>query len=150
MNNVARLVTLVLLAAALSSCAILGGCPPSYEPVTLESGVVLRDVVVPIEGQEAAVGDLVRVHYELNLADGTAVDSSYERGQPLETTLGAGLLPPGIEEGIVGMRVFGRRTIEVPPAMGYGETGMGDRVPPNSRLLVRLELMGIGPVNLEP
>ena len=131
----------VSLAYALSSCALFRTSPPEYPPVTLPSGVVIQDLVVPDEGEPARPGDYVSLNYELELDDGTRVDSSYERGQPLDTRLGEGVLPLGIELGITGMRVFGRRSILVPPELGYGSEGLEDRVPPDAVLRVLVELM---------
>ena len=130
-----------LLTVGAVSCSALHVAPPTYEPVLLESGVLIRDQVVPEEGPLAREGDLVHLHYEMRLADGTVVDSSFDRGQPLETRLGDGLLPPGVEQGVVGMRRFGRRELVVPAALGYGDEGLPPSVPANAELHLDLELM---------
>ena len=133
---------------ALTSCISLGPEPPAYEPVVLASGVVVHDLVVPERTEEdrvAEIGDLVSLHYELSLNDGTLVDSSYERGLPIEIVLGDGVLVPGLDEGVRGMRLFGRRKIVVPPELGYGDEGVPPRIPGRALLLLEVELMGLEP-----
>jgi peptidylprolyl isomerase len=132
-----------VLALATTSCAWFRPKPPEYEPVTLPSGVVVQDVVVPEEGAPARLGDLATLHYELRLRDGTLIDSSIERGQPIEIRLGSGDFPRGLEQGVVGMRLFGRRNLVVPPSEGYGAEGKPPDIPDGAFLFFLLELMGL-------
>jgi FKBP-type peptidyl-prolyl cis-trans isomerase FkpA len=96
-------------------------------------------------GAAAKAGDNVRVHYVGKLTDGTTFDSSRDRGQPFDFGLGAGQVIPGWDEGVVGMRVGGLRKLTVPPALGYGAQGAGDKIPPNATLIFTIELLAINP-----
>lgn len=94
------------------------------------------------EGPAVKPGDRVRVHYTGRLTDGKVFDSSVTRGQPFEFNVGAGEVIRGWDEGIVGMRKGGRRTLTIPPEMGYGERGVGP-IPGNATLVFDIELLDI-------
>lgn len=96
------------------------------------------------EGTGPAVksGDTVKIHYTGTLQDGTKFDSSYDRGEPFETQIGVGQVIKGWDEGVVGMKVGGKRKLIIPPSMGYGDRDMGS-IPPNSTLLFDVELVEI-------
>ena len=96
-------------------------------------------------GREAQDGDTVSVHYTGKLDDGTKFDSSLERGEPITFPLGAGMVIPGWEEGIRGMRVGEKRNLTIPPELGYGEYGAGDAIPPNATLHFEVELVDARP-----
>ncbi len=108
---------------------------------TSPSGLQYRDDAVG-EGREAKAGDTVSVHYTGTLQDGSKFDSSRDRGQPLQFPLGAGHVIKGWDEGVAGMKIGGRRTLVIPPELGYGAHGIGP-IPPNSTLVFDVELMGI-------
>lgn len=131
----------ILAAALLTSCGWFRPEPPDYGSVALPSGLVVRDLVVPEGGPEARLGDAVGVHYELFLADGTAVESSLTTGTPLRFELGSGVVPRGLEEGIVGMRLFGRRRLTVPSALAFGDAGRPPEIPPGATVRFDVELM---------
>jgi peptidylprolyl isomerase len=135
----------IALLAALTCSCWCGPRAPVYAPVTLESGVIVHDITIPIEGPGVELGDLVTLNYEIHLEDGTIVDSSFERGMPIEFAVGASGMPKGLEEGLMGMRRFGERHLIVPSAMGYGPDGLEDLVPPDSMLRFILELVGLKP-----
>lgn len=137
-----RLALTLALCAGLSSCTLFRPRPPEYETVRFENGLVVQDLVVPDDGRAAADGDRVRIHYEGRLADDTVFDSSYQRGDPIAFDLGAGQVPAGLDQGVVGMRLFGRRRLTVPPALGYGDEGIPDLIPPAATLVFELELLG--------
>ncbi len=137
-----RLVLFLAVCLGLSSCGLFRIAPPEYEPVVFENGLVVQDLVVPDAGREAVAGDRVSLHYEGRLEHGTVFDSSYERGEPIAFELGAGQVPAGLDQGVVGMRLFGRRRLIVPPALGYGEDGIPDLIPPAATLVFELELLG--------
>jgi len=100
------------------------------------------------EGEEAKAGDTVVVNYEGRLVDGTKFDSSYDRGKPFSFNLGAGQVIKGWDEGIVGMKVEGKRKLIIPPQLAYGEAGAGNGlIPPNSTLIFEVELVSIDKKN---
>lgn len=102
-------------------------------------------IVDTVEGKGSAVvksGDQVRVHYTGKLTDGTVFDSSIPRGEPFEFTVGAGLVIAGWDEGLLGMKAGGKRTLTVPPEMGYGQAGIGP-IPGNATLVFDIELLEI-------
>lgn len=138
-----RLPILALLALACASCGLLRPDPPEYPVLERSSGLRVQEKVVPESGPTAASGDRVTVHYEMKLIDGPIVDSSYARGTPVSFVVGAGEVPPGLEQGVVGMRLFGRRKLIVPPELGFGGAGRPPRIPPQARLRIVVELLGI-------
>jgi len=134
-------------AAALAALFLAAGCawfaspPPEYPVQTLESGLVVHDLVVPESGAPVERGDAVTIHFELRLADDGLVESSRDQGRALHFEVGAGAVPPGLEQGVLGMRLFGRRRIVVPPALGYGAAGRAPLIPPDATLTFDVELM---------
>ena len=108
---------------------------------TSPSGLQYREDAVG-EGREAKAGDTVSVHYTGTLQDGSKFDSSRDRGQPLQFPLGAGHVIKGWDEGVAGMKIGGRRTLVIPPELGYGARSVGP-IPPNSTLVFDVELMDI-------
>jgi peptidylprolyl isomerase len=95
-------------------------------------------------GPEAARGKRVAVHYVgVAHSDGEEFDNSYDRGEPLVFTLGAGQVIRGWDDGIVGMKVGGRRRITIPPALGYGTRGAGGVIKPHETLVFVCDLVGV-------
>ncbi len=107
-----------------------------------ETGLYLHDLEVG-EGPEAEEGQILMVHYTGSLPDGSVFDSSREREQPFPFPLGAGIVIPGWDEGLVGMRPGGRRLLVIPPHLGYGPEGSDDVIPPNATLVFDVELLDI-------
>ena len=95
-------------------------------------------------GAEATAGKTVTVHYVGTLTSGSKFDSSRDRGQPFEFTLGVGQVIGGWDQGFAGMKVGGSRTLVIPPELGYGARGAGGVIPPNATLLFEVELLGVG------
>ena len=95
------------------------------------------------DGAEAVVGSKVSVHYTGWLLDGKKFDSSLDRGEPFSFTPGQGRVIPGWEQGVVGMKVGGKRELIIPPELGYGKRGAGAAIPPNATLKFEISLLGV-------
>ena len=93
-------------------------------------------------GEAVKKGDMVVINYTGTLQDGTKFDSSYDRGQPFETKIGVGQVIKGWDEGVIGMKVGGKRKLVIPPQLGYGDQAVGP-IPANSTLIFDVELVGI-------
>jgi FKBP-type peptidyl-prolyl cis-trans isomerase len=104
------------------------------------SGLRYRDEQVGT-GAEAKAGDHAVVHYTGRLDNGKKFDSSRDRNEPFEFALGAGMVIRGWDEGVQGMRVGGKRTLVIPPDLGYGARGAGGVIPPNATLTFDVELL---------
>ena len=101
-------------------------------------------------GREAEPGFNISVHYTGWLYDekstdhkGKKFDSSLDRKQPFDFTLGAGQVIQGWDEGFAGMKIGGKRTLIIPPEMGYGARGAGGVIPPNASLIFDVELLDV-------
>ncbi len=92
------------------------------------------------DGAQAKAGDTVSVHYTGLLTDGSAFDSSVERGEPIEFPLGQGMVIKGWDEGIAKMQVGGHAVLVIPPELGYGAGGVGP-IPPGATLIFIVELV---------
>ena len=112
----------------------------------MTSQLQITDTVVG-SGAEAKPGQDVTVHYTGWLYNdgqqGAKFDSSVDRGQPFSFPLGAGHVIKGWDQGFAGMKVGGKRTLIIPPEMGYGARGAGGVIPPNAPLKFDVELLGV-------
>lgn len=137
-----RLTAAVLAAPALAGCGLLRPQPVEVPRIEVRTGQGVRylDLLEGV-GRPIVTGDLVRIEYTALLADGTRVDSTRDRGRPMEVRLGEAPIA-GWNEGLVGMRTNGVRRIEVPAALAYGERGVPGLVPPNADMVFEIELLG--------
>ncbi|MDA3649370.1 FKBP-type peptidyl-prolyl cis-trans isomerase [Saccharopolyspora indica] len=111
---------------------------PTGEPPT---ELVVKDLTVG-EGQEATAGTEVAVHYVgVSHSTGKQFDASWDRGQPLQITLGKGQVIAGWDQGLQGMRVGGRRQLIIPPHMAYGDRGAGGVIAPGETLVFVCDLV---------
>ena len=94
-------------------------------------------------GDIAETGMSVSVHYTGKLEDGTVFDSSIPRGQPFTFTLGAGQVIKGWDLGVEGMKLGEKRSLVIPPHLGYGIRGAGATIPPNATLIFDIELLEV-------
>ena len=114
----------------------------SKEKQTMSNGLVIEDIKIG-EGQEVEKFNIVTVNYTGLLEDGTKFDSSLNPGRtPLRFTVGAGQVIKGWDEGLIGMKVGGKRKLTIPPELGYGSRDNGP-IPANSTLIFEIDLLGI-------
>lgn len=109
---------------------------------TTDSGLQIEEITQG-EGEPAASGQFVRVHYTGWLTNGNKFDSSRDRNEPFDFPLGRRNVIAGWDEGVQGMRVGGVRKLTIPPQLGYGARGAGGVIPPNATLVFEVELLAI-------
>ncbi|WP_029089234.1 FKBP-type peptidyl-prolyl cis-trans isomerase [Brevibacterium album] len=112
-----------------------------------ESAPTELEIVEETEGtgEEAKPGDTVAVHYVgVAFSTGEEFDASYNRGAPLQFKLGVGMVIPGWDQGVTGMKVGGRRTLRIPPHLAYGPSGVPGAIAPNESLIFVCDLEKIG------
>lgn len=112
------------------------GQSPTYQ-------LEIEDLVVG-DGDEAADGHVVEVHYVgVSWSTGQQFDASWDRGQTFQFKLGQGQVIRGWDQGVAGMRVGGRRRLEIPPDLGYGQRGAGGVIKPGETLVFVVDLVGV-------
>jgi len=135
---------------AVAICLVLGTAAPAAMIATAAQAAQQNQLkIIDVKrgtGAVAKAGQMVTVHYTgwlyVNGAKGAKFDSSVDRGTPFQFTLGAGNVIPGWDQGVAGMKVGGKRTLIIPPDLGYGASGNGP-IPPNSTLIFDVELLGV-------
>ena len=157
-----KFLILVLISVLMLSCTYVQAAPTVQEPkkktqvktkektvdttnvniVTTATGLKYVDEV-PGTGSLPKQGQPVKVHYTGWLENGKKFDSSVDRGQPFEFTLGVGQVIKGWDEGVSTMKVGGKRKLIIPAQLGYGERGAGGLIPPNATLIFDVELLAV-------
>jgi FKBP-type peptidyl-prolyl cis-trans isomerase FkpA len=114
--------------------------------MTTASGLQITDTNVGT-GASPKTGQVCVMHYTGWLyqggAKGAKFDSSLDRGQPFEFPIGTGRVIKGWDEGVASMKVGGKRTLVIPPDLGYGARGAGGVIPPNATLIFEVELLAV-------
>ena len=140
-NKQARVVA-ILVVIALAAAAItylVANRSSGGNEITTASGLKYVDVAQGT-GATAQDGQMLTVHYTGTLQNGVKFDSSVDRGKPYQFRLGSGSVIKGWDEGLLGMKVGGKRKLTIPAALGYGARGSSN-IPPNSTLLFDVELL---------
>jgi FKBP-type peptidyl-prolyl cis-trans isomerase len=142
-----RFTCAVLALAIATAVPLLGRADAATNQVIeMPNGLKYTDTKTG-DGATATPGNKVSVHYTgwlyNNSAKGAKFDSSVDRGQPFQFTLGARQVIAGWDEGVAGMKVGGKRTLIIPPELGYGARGAGGVIPPNATLMFDVELLGV-------
>jgi peptidylprolyl isomerase len=153
------IVLLLLVAAAIPACSQRDnrqppeqkGVQPTEQKTELglgekrvktPSGLQYEDLV-PGSGASPAAGKQVTVHYTGWLTNGNKFDSSVDRNEPFTFVIGAGQVIPGWDEGVMPMKIGGKRRLLVPAELGYGTAGAGGVIPPNATLVFDVTLLDI-------
>jgi peptidylprolyl isomerase len=145
--------TTLALSAALAGATLLaaGATTPaaaqsSGSTMTTASGLKIQDTKVGT-GATPKAGQTCVMHYTgwlyVDGAKGQKFDSSLDRGQPFEFPIGQGRVIKGWDEGVASMKVGGKRTLIIPPELGYGARGAGGVIPPNATLMFDVELLAV-------
>ncbi len=150
-TRIARLFPLFALSAALGTAACSRPSEPGASTFVPAKAAPLPEPPKTLEikddavgaGAEAQPGKKIKVHYTGTLMNGTKFDSSRDRGEPFEFTLGAGQVIKGWDEGVKGMKVGGRRTLRIPPDLGYGAAGSPPKIPGGVGLVFDVELVAV-------
>ncbi len=152
-RGVEKIIVVLLLAAAIviPACAqketglmtgVKQAAPAEPGVVKTSSGLAYVDLVQG-DGPQPTSGKWVKVHYTGWLEDGTKFDSSVDRGTPFVFTIGVGRVIPGWDEGVMTMKVGGKRKLIIPAELGYGAAGAGGVIPPNATLIFEVELLDV-------
>lgn len=160
MRNVEKLLIVLLLTAGIMipACAQKETKPMTSEQkpaaeqkstagaseqyIKTSSGLSYLELT-PGTGASPTAGKQVKVHYTGTLENGTKFDSSVDRNEPFVFTIGVGQVIPGWDEGVMSMKVGGKRKLVIPPQLGYGASGAGGVIPPNATLIFEVELLDV-------
>lgn len=141
-----RLISIILIVvlagAGIAYLFMRGGGGQGGKEITTPSGLKYVDLV---EGTGASPqkGQTVTVNYTGTLENGTKFDSSYDHGQPFQFPIGRGRVIRGWDEGLMTMKVGGKRKLIVPSQLGYGPAGNPPKIPGNSTLIFEVELLDV-------
>jgi peptidylprolyl isomerase len=147
----ARVTAVAFASVVVAGLAVAGAQTPAAaqaagKTMTTASGLQITDSKAGT-GATPKTGQICVMHYTgwlyQNGAKGAKFDSSVDRGQPFEFPIGTGRVIKGWDEGVAGMKVGGKRTLVIPPDLGYGARGAGGVIPPNATLIFEVELLGV-------
>ena len=143
-NRQARIIAIVvvLALAATAIAYVIKQRAGSGTEITTVSGLKYTDLTVGT-GATPQRGQTVTVHYTGTLANGKKFDSSYDHGRPADFKIGVGNVIKGWDEGLMSMKVGGKRRLVIPPNLGYGPDGRPPDIPGNSTLIFDVELLGV-------
>ena len=137
---------IAILSSLTDGVATLSMAQAASEVTLTASGLKIIDNKIG-SGASPKIGQTCVMHYTgwlyINGAKGKKFDSSRDRGEPFEFAIGQGKVIPGWDEGIETMKVGGKRTLIIPPQLGYGAAGAGASIPPNSTLIFDVELLDV-------
>jgi peptidylprolyl isomerase len=151
MNRLSALLAFIAAAALVGGCSSNGttsqtAAQPVSVAATPSQGLQITDVTVGT-GASPKLGATLVMHYTgwlyENGAKGKKFDSSVDRGEPFQFQIGMGKVIAGWDKGIATMKVGGKRTLIIPPELGYGSSGAGGLIPPNATLLFDVELLDV-------
>jgi peptidylprolyl isomerase len=136
----------VVVGAVAAGTPIPATAQSAGKSMTTASGLQITDIKAGT-GATPKTGQICVMHYTgwlyQNGAKGAKFDSSVDRGQPFEFPIGTGRVIKGWDEGVASMKVGGKRTLVIPPDLGYGARGAGGVIPPNATLIFEVELLGV-------
>jgi peptidylprolyl isomerase len=136
----------VVVGAVAAGTPIPATAQNAGKSMTTASGLQITDTKAGT-GATPKTGQICVMHYTgwlyQNGAKGAKFDSSVDRGQPFEFPIGTGRVIKGWDEGVASMKVGGKRTLVIPPDLGYGARGAGGVIPPNATLIFEVELLGV-------
>ena len=136
----------VMAGAVATGTSIPATAQSLGKTMTTASGLQIADTKAGT-GATPRTGQICVMHYTgwlyQNGAKGAKFDSSVDRGQPFEFPIGTGRVIKGWDEGVAAMKVGGKRTLIIPPDLGYGARGAGNVIPPNATLIFEVELLDV-------
>lgn len=109
----------------------------------MTSSLNIEDLTIGSGIEVTGRGQFITVHYVGRLEDGSEFDASYHRNEPFSFPVGVGYVIQGWDQGVIGMKVGGKRRLTVPAHLGYGARGAGDVIPPNATLIFEIELLNV-------
>jgi len=140
--RITAIVVVAILALSAVGYVLTHRGQKSPAEVTTASGLKYIDLVEG-SGPTPQRGQTVTVHYAGTLENGKKFDSSYDRGKPADFRIGVGAVIKGWDEGLMSMKVGGKRKFIIPSALGYGREGRPPDIPGNSTLVFDVELLGV-------
>ena len=144
--NISAVAALLLIAAPLACLPTIAAAQAAGKTMTTATGLQITDSTVGT-GTSPKPGQICVMHYTGWLYEGgkkgKKFDSSVDRNEPFEFPIGQHRVIAGWDEGVATMKVGGKRTLIIPPALGYGARGAGGVIPPNATLIFDVELLDV-------